>query len=273
MLDSFKDSGGASSKFASEAAFLSSLVSTVKHLSDYIQTTPQDDIAEDVAKLVDVIKEPLSEFKQFLDKHEAALGKQPTKSGLGKIKSTIKYTIKDASGKIEKLRIQVEQPLQAVNSLLALQVLKCITSTPQKPLQQNQLLQIVEAIHVADVPTELQKQIDVLQHGVATQKVQNDHQLERIIDMRDSLTGQLDALQNILEETTALPSNNQSDQQANAQPEQGSSYSDSKFQDERRTSKSDHTNGNISVSELCLHTIEAKGGPIQFKVCNNNKNR
>ncbi|KAL1610193.1 hypothetical protein SLS60_001858 [Paraconiothyrium brasiliense] len=203
LLDSFKESGGASSKFASEAVFLSSLVSTVKHLSDYIQNTPQDGIAEEVVKLVDVIKEPLTDFKRFLDKHEAALGKQPSKSGLEKVKSTIKYTVKDASGKIEKLRRQVEQPLQA----------------------QDQLAKIVEAIRAADVPTELQKQIDVLQNGLDVQNVQNDYQLKRIKDMRDSLTGQLDALENTLEETKALVINNKSNQQPTVQQEHGSSYS------------------------------------------------
>lgn len=123
VINSFKESGGAADKFASETAFLTSLVSTVGHVNDYMLGTPPNDIATDIAKLTALMKKPLSEFKKFLDKHEAALGKRPTKSALGKVKLTMNFTMKDVSGKIEKLRRQVEQPLQAVNTLLALQVL------------------------------------------------------------------------------------------------------------------------------------------------------
>lgn len=123
VYNSFKETGGASSRFASQSAFLMSLTSTVDRLNEYIQNTPQNEISEDISKLVNVIKDPLNDFKKLLDKHEAVLGKQSTKSGVEKIGPTLKFVLKELSGKTEDLRRQVEQPLQAINSLLVLQIM------------------------------------------------------------------------------------------------------------------------------------------------------
>ncbi|KAF1831394.1 hypothetical protein BDW02DRAFT_56881 [Decorospora gaudefroyi] len=121
VLSAFKESSGASSKYASETAFLHSLTSTLQHLNDYVKPNPQDALSSSISSLLDTVRGPLDEFKTFLDKHEASLGKTSTKSKLGKVPKTVTYTLKDISGKIEKLRRQAEQPLQAISSLLSLQ--------------------------------------------------------------------------------------------------------------------------------------------------------
>lgn len=120
LLSAFKERGGASTKYASESSFLTSLVSTLQHLDNYVKNITQDDISRDITKLLKTMEGPLDEFKLFLDKYEASLGQTSTKTALGKTKAMITYTVKDISGKVEKLRRQVEQPLEAVNSLLSM---------------------------------------------------------------------------------------------------------------------------------------------------------
>lgn len=121
VLGALKENNGASSKYASETIFLHSLTSTLQHLEDYVKASPQNALSSSISKLLDAIQGPLNDFKDFLDKYEASLGKASTKSKLGKVPKTVTYTLKDISGKIEKLRRQAEQPLQAINSLLSLQ--------------------------------------------------------------------------------------------------------------------------------------------------------
>ncbi len=121
VLGAFKETSGASSKYASQTVFLHSLISTLQHLDDYVKPSPQNALSSSISSLLDTIRGPLDDFKAFLDKHEASLGKASTKSKLGKVPKTVTYTLKDISGKIERLRQQAEQPLQAINSLLSLQ--------------------------------------------------------------------------------------------------------------------------------------------------------
>lgn len=123
VFGAFREVGGASSKYTSEVLFLNSLTSTLKHLEEYVNDTPQNDISQEILKLLELVKGPLDSFKTFLDKYEASLGNLSSKSTLGKAPKKITYTLKEISGKVEKLRLQVEQPLQAVNSLLSLQAM------------------------------------------------------------------------------------------------------------------------------------------------------
>lgn len=123
LFDSFNESGGASTKYASEKAFLTSLTSTVLRLSHHVQSTPHDDIAKEILGLLQVITEPLKVFRAFLDKHASALETMSTASSFTKTRLTISFTMKEISGNVEKLRRQIEQPIHAINSLLALQVL------------------------------------------------------------------------------------------------------------------------------------------------------
>ncbi|KAL5428821.1 hypothetical protein PMIN07_011304 [Paraphaeosphaeria minitans] len=191
VFGAFKETSGASSKYASDTTFLHSLTSTLQHLDDYVKPNPQNALSSSISSLLDTVRGPLDDFKTFLDKYEASLGKVSTKSKLGKVPKTVTYTLKDISGKIAKLRQQVEQPLQAINSLLSLQQIKTIEELPDQPLRPEQCAQIVEAIKVADIPTELDKQIQVLQRSASEHNIGQDEQLQRIKDMRAKLDGGL----------------------------------------------------------------------------------
>lgn len=96
---------------------------------------------------------------------------------------------------------------------------RSIKEVQNKPLQKEQLLQLVEAIKMADVPNELQKQIDVLQRSAANHERSHDHQLERIVELRDILTGKLNTLQERINGTTVLVSTEETDQQRNTRPQ------------------------------------------------------
>ncbi|KAF2273062.1 uncharacterized protein EI97DRAFT_482656 [Westerdykella ornata] len=218
VFSAFKETGGASAKYASEVAFLNSLTSTLQHLEKQIgASSAQDDISRDLSKLAQLIREPLEVFKVFLDKYEASLGESSTRSSLSKAPKTIKYTVKELSGKVDKLRRQVEQPLQAVNSLLSLQVIKSIERLPDQPLQPFQCAQILEAIRVADIPAELDKQIQVLQRNARAHNIMQDEQLQRVEELRTKLHSEVSSLQarlKDLEQATAelATQNGQKDQ-------------------------------------------------------------
>ncbi|KAH7093617.1 hypothetical protein FB567DRAFT_588041 [Paraphoma chrysanthemicola] len=194
VLAAFKETSGASSKYASETAFLYSLTSTLQHLDDYVKPSPQNNLSSSISSLLDMVRGPLDDFKIFLDKYNASLGRASTKSKLGKVPKTVTYTLKDISGKVEKLRRQTEQPLQAINSLLSLQQIKSIEELSDQRWQPDQCAQIVEAIKVADIPTALDKQIQVLQKSASEHKIRQDEQLERVKDLRDKLDGELASL-------------------------------------------------------------------------------
>jgi hypothetical protein len=126
VIKAFKEAGGASSKYASEVSFLNGLKATLDHLERFVGSTESsqsNDLPQDISKLLQDIREPWQEFKTFLDKYESSLGTSSSRSKFAKAPRTIQYTVNDISGKVEKLRSQTEQPLQAVNSLLSLHVM------------------------------------------------------------------------------------------------------------------------------------------------------
>jgi hypothetical protein len=125
ILGAFKSAGGASSKYSSEVAFLLSLASTVQQLEDHLERHQNDDTSKGIVKLLQLIEKPLIEFKIFLDKYTETLdaaGKD-YESRFRKAQKTISYTLKDLSGKVEKLRREIEQPLNAINTLLSLHLM------------------------------------------------------------------------------------------------------------------------------------------------------
>jgi hypothetical protein len=123
VCGAFKEAGGASSKYSAEVSFLGSLTATLRQLEEYTAATADSSIAQDIANLVQLINGPLGDFSTFLDKYKASLDTSSTKSKLMRVPKTISYTVKDIAGKVDKLRRQVEQPLQAINSLLSLQTM------------------------------------------------------------------------------------------------------------------------------------------------------
>jgi hypothetical protein len=126
IIGAFKEAGGASTKYALEVSFLNSLRSTLDHLERFVSsssTCEADELPEAVSKQLQEIREPWKEFKKFLDKFEPSLGASTKRSRFSKANRTIQYTLEDISGKVSKLRRRIEQPLQAINSLLSLHVM------------------------------------------------------------------------------------------------------------------------------------------------------
>ncbi|KAH8595421.1 hypothetical protein B0O99DRAFT_686840 [Bisporella sp. PMI_857] len=200
VFSAFKEAGGASSKYISEVSFLNGLNSTLQHLEKYVSNTAQNDISKDVEKLVLVIREPLDVFKKFLDKYEASLGASSTKSTAGKALRTIRYTMKDLSGMVKDLRRQIEQPLQAVNPLLSLQVIHSLERLPGQLLKPAQCALLVDAIRLADIPVELDKQIGLLQRTAAEHNVKQDEQLQVVTKLRTELDDKIASLSTAIDE-------------------------------------------------------------------------
>jgi hypothetical protein len=76
---------------------------------------------QDIADLLPLIATPLEEFKTFLSKVRKSLAKESTASKLKKAMQTTTFTLKDLGGKVDDLRVQIEQPLQAINAVLSLE--------------------------------------------------------------------------------------------------------------------------------------------------------
>lgn len=84
--------------------------------------------------------------------------------------------------------------------MLTLYFRKSMEILPEKPLQQSQLAQIVEAIKIADIPAELDKQIQILQRSAADHNLRQDDQLQHIKELRAKLDGQIAGLYTAVEE-------------------------------------------------------------------------
>jgi hypothetical protein len=129
VIKAFKETGGASAKYAVEVSFLMRFKATLDHLERFVSSASSsrdsqgNELPQDILKLLQDIREPWQDFKTFLDKYKSSLGASSSRSKLAKAPRTVQYTIKDISGKVDKLRQHTEQPLQAVNSLLSLHVM------------------------------------------------------------------------------------------------------------------------------------------------------
>ncbi|KAL4912119.1 hypothetical protein BDW62DRAFT_206789 [Aspergillus aurantiobrunneus] len=202
IIDAFKNADGASSKYAAQVSFLHSFKATLEHLARHIQKTPQCELSEDIASLLGDISVPWAAFKTFLAKHERALGQIANKSGTDKLRRiprVVQFTMNEISGKVDKLRTEIQQPLAAVNSLLLLQVIASLDKISEKKLRPEQCAQLVEAIRLADIPAELDKQIGVLKRTADEHNVKQDEQLEVITTLRNQLSDLTSTLQGALD--------------------------------------------------------------------------
>jgi hypothetical protein len=128
IREAFKEAGGASSKYGSELLFLQGFQTTLKRLEEYTRNATGGDAmgsdrlyTQDIADLLPLIAKPLEEFKTFLSKYRKSLAKGSTASKFKKAVRTISFTLKDLGGKVDDLRVQIEQPLQAINAVLSLE--------------------------------------------------------------------------------------------------------------------------------------------------------
>ncbi|KUJ08713.1 uncharacterized protein LY89DRAFT_741560 [Mollisia scopiformis] len=217
VIKAFKEAGGASSKYLREVSFLNSFKATLEHLERFVSSTTSQPIPssttattlpsqtqasnlpQDISKLLQDIKAPWQEFKTFLDRYETSLGAESSRSRLAKVPRTVQFTVKDIGGKVEKLRNQVEQPLQAVNSLLALHVIDTLSDLPNQLLSPSQRAQLIEAIKLADIPTSLSLQIEQLQRVASSYNMKQDQQLQIVETLKTQLEERITGLQSVLE--------------------------------------------------------------------------
>lgn len=123
VISAFKETGGAKTAYGAELSFVTGLKATFEQLKKFVDRDPNGELPRDINKLLETISKPWQDFKDFLQDYEASLGEASTQSKLRKTPRTVQYTIKVISGKIDKLRQQISQPLQAINALLALQIM------------------------------------------------------------------------------------------------------------------------------------------------------
>lgn len=128
VIEILKEAGGASSRYTSQVLFLNNFKSTLGNLDKYVRDTPQDELSQEIAKLLADIRGPWDKFQKFLNKYDSAVSPASTKWNLGKTPRKLQYVLKEVLGEIEKLHRQIEQPLMAVNSLLLLRVLYVLSS-------------------------------------------------------------------------------------------------------------------------------------------------
>jgi hypothetical protein len=204
----------ASSKYSSELAFLNGFKATFEHLENHlIKSNEQEQqsgdeginkLTNDIARILKDIRKPWMEFQQFLEKYEDAFGEQATikttKSKLKQVPKMIQYTVEDLSGKVEQLRTRIEQPLQAVNSLLSLKIINSLDKARNTGLGPTQCALLIEAIHLANIPTELDKQIKTLSKAAQEQNLKQDQQLQVVNKLRTDLTNNIANLRGVLDE-------------------------------------------------------------------------
>jgi hypothetical protein len=123
IINAFKETGGAKSKYGAELFFVTGLKATFEQLKKFVDNNRDGELPQDLDRVLETIAKPWQEFKEFLQDFEDSLGESSTRSKLRRTPRMIQYTIKSVSGKIEKLKQQISQPLQVLNALLALQVM------------------------------------------------------------------------------------------------------------------------------------------------------
>ncbi|KAF7587533.1 hypothetical protein BBP40_007068 [Aspergillus hancockii] len=128
VIEAFKKKvGGASSQYTSQVSFLQGLKATLGHLEQHVRDNPQNGLSTNISTLLDNIREPWHAFQKILEKYDRALGQivvgMRTKDKLRRMPKATRFTLDEISGQVGKLRREVCQPLEAINSLLLLQVM------------------------------------------------------------------------------------------------------------------------------------------------------
>lgn len=119
----FKDSGGATSGYEESVNFLNSIGATFSHLEEHIENDPHDDYSRDIATQLRTMDKPWNTFKTYLAKYEKSLSPDSMRPSVAKVPRKVQWAVKELDGEITKLKSAVCQPLNAINTLLALSIL------------------------------------------------------------------------------------------------------------------------------------------------------
>lgn len=119
LLQAFKQRSGAVEKHAAQVAYLDCLNLTIGRLDKYTDETPTDEAA---TRWMEQLKEPLAAFKTYLDQYQA-LKPDVEASFAAKQWAKVALTVDEVNEKIDKLRVQIVEPLPSINLLLSLQIM------------------------------------------------------------------------------------------------------------------------------------------------------
>jgi hypothetical protein len=123
VVRAFQRENGASSKYAAQVAFLKSFGSALTHLRAHAEGPAKDDTSPDISSLLEDVRRPWDEFEKYTSQCETSLSSFSKRAWKQRIPRTIKFTIEEMAGKVDRFREKICQPLQAINSLLLLQTM------------------------------------------------------------------------------------------------------------------------------------------------------
>lgn len=123
VCSAVKEADGVTCKYATEVAFLNSLTSTLTLLENFAITNSTSEEVLDLTTLLQSVQAPLKDFANFLEKYKTSLGTSSTKSKFRKAPKIISYTVDNVTGKVGKLKGQIDQPIQTIQLLLLLHIL------------------------------------------------------------------------------------------------------------------------------------------------------
>ncbi|MCJ1455980.1 hypothetical protein MMC28_006337 [Mycoblastus sanguinarius] len=175
IVEAFKETGGAATKFAETTAFLDHFNTTLNRIKEYASDNTQAKYSATIVDQIKLIDNPYCTFEKYMLEFEPALGEVPTEGRQKKAKKKIKWAMKElseVSGKVAELKKAVTEPLVFVGQLLLLQTLDSIDgivkNLPTHPTQSD-LNSLRDAIISSSIPDQLFEQIDSLNRAVSRQ--------------------------------------------------------------------------------------------------------
>ncbi|CZR65527.1 uncharacterized protein PAC_15427 [Phialocephala subalpina] len=98
-----------------------------------------------------------------------------------------KAALEDITSEVQILREALRESLQAINAIMAMYIIHSFDEPLHEVLSPTQCAQLFEAIHLADIASELDKQIRVLRAIADDHRRLNDPHLQLIQDIKTSL--------------------------------------------------------------------------------------
>ncbi len=201
----FKDTGGTVSGYEESVSFLNSLEITLTLLEEYTTSNPDGDYSSNIAARLKTVNKPWNTFRDYLEKYEKSLSSDSTRSNVANAPRKVQWAIKELDGEVAKLKTAVSQPLNAINTLLALGILydslnlpqmnetntysKKLANLPNEPLSAAQTRQLIETIQLPDIPADLDSQISTLRNSLTDQGAAQNGLLHKMEILRQRPSG------------------------------------------------------------------------------------
>ncbi|KAE8446943.1 hypothetical protein EG329_011425 [Mollisiaceae sp. DMI_Dod_QoI] len=105
-----------------------------------------------------------------------------------------KAVLDDITSEVQILRDAIQDPVQAINALISMYILQSFEEPLLRLLTPNQCAQLFQAVYLADIASELDKQIHVLKAIADDHERESDAHLELVKDIKSRL---VDTLTNV----------------------------------------------------------------------------